>query len=221
MKVFISILLFLNFVLRAQQNTEGVFSLRPALGINACQVHGDSYSGFHKAGIFGGVAVNTRFSSRASLDIGFYFSQKGARHNPNPEKGDYNFYFLNLNYIDLPFSLNYQLNKDYFITLGPSIAYLASYYEEINYVNYTGSYNFNKFEYGVNLGLGKKIKERFFVEVRTSNSIYPIRGYGGFTSTVFYPNPIAQFFNKGFYNNVLTIFASYKLTLKKKTSAQQ
>jgi hypothetical protein len=198
-----------------------VFSLKPAVGINACQVHGDSYSGFNKAGIFGGVAVNARFTQKSSLDIGFYFSQKGARHVPNPEKGDFNFYFLNLNYIDLPLLFNYKLNKDYFITLGPSAAYLASYYEEINYVNYTGSYHFNSLEYGVNFGLGKIIKDKFYVEVRTSNSIAPIRSYGNFQSTVFYPNPVAQFFNKGFYNNILTIFLSYKFSLKKKTSEQQ
>ncbi|MCW3077610.1 MAG: hypothetical protein JWO32_2219 [Bacteroidetes bacterium] len=205
----------------AQQTTEGVFSLKPSLGINACQIHGDSYSGFHKAGIFGGIAVNARLKPKASIELGFYFSQKGARHNPKPDKGDYNFYFLNLNYLDLPLSFNYQLNKDYFISLGPSLAYLISYYEEINYTNYTGSYHFNTFEYGVNFGLGKKIKEKYFFEVRTSNSISPIRGYGGFTSNVFYPNPVAQFFNKGFYNNILTFFISYKFNLKKQTSEHQ
>ncbi|MGZ3899531.1 MAG: outer membrane beta-barrel protein, partial [Bacteroidia bacterium] len=122
--------------------------------------------------------------------------------------------------IDLPLLLNYQLNKDYFITLGPSVAYLASYYEEINYINYTGAYHFNPLEYGVNFGLGKKIKNNFFVEVRTSNSINAIRSYGSFTSTVFYPNPVARFFNRGFYNNILTLFVSYKINLKKKISEQ-
>lgn len=205
----------------AQQNSEGVFTLKPAIGINACQIHGDNYSGFNKAGLFGGLGVNAALSKKASIDLGFYFSQKGARHVPNPEKGDFNFYFLNLNYVDLPLLFNYKLNKDYFITLGPSVAYLASYYEEINYINYTGSYHFNSFEYGVNFGLGKIIKNKFYVEVRSSNSVAPIRSYGNFQSTVFYPNPIARFFNKGFYNNILTIFVSYKLGLKKKTSEQQ
>ncbi len=202
----------------SQELNRSVFSLRPALGLNASQVHGDGYSGYSKAGLFAGLAINTYLKSRASLEIGFYFSQKGARHVPHPAKGDYNFYFVNLNYIDLPLSFRYQLNKDFFITMGPSLAYLASYYEEIDYVDYTGSYPFNSFEYGINFGLGKKIKDKFFVEVRTSNSFIPIRGYGGFVSTVYYSNFIAQTFNKGFYNNVLTLFFTYKLDLKRKPS---
>lgn len=220
MKSLIYILLLSTCNLFCQQNKEPVFSLKPALGLNACQIHGDNYSGFHKIGLFVGTAVNARINSKASMELGFYFSQKGARHVPNPEKQDFNFYYLNLNYIDLPLLFRYQLNKDYFISVGPSVAYLADYYEEINYINYTGAYHFNPFEYGVNFGLGKKIKEKFSVEVRTSNSINAIRSYGNFVSTVFYPNPVARFFNRGFYNNILTIFVAYKIDLKKKTSEQ-
>lgn len=221
MKLTIFVYFMLGYSLFAQKPTEGVFTLYPSLGLNASQIHGDSYTGFNKAGAFAGVAVNARLSPKASLDLGFYFSQKGARHVPNPVKGNYNFYFLNLNYLDIPLSFKFLLNKNYFITLGPSFAYLISYYEEIDYVNYTGAYKFRDFEYGVNFGLGKKIKERFAVEVRSSNSIAPIRTYGSFTSTVFYPNPVAQFFNQGFYNNVLTLMVSYKINLKKQTSESQ
>ncbi len=218
MTKFTFIFLFISTFAFAQDAKNAVFSMKPSLGINACQVHGDGYSGYNKLGFFGGVAVNAKFNTKSSLEIGFYFSQKGARHVPNPEKGDYNFYFLNLTYVDVPVSFRYQLNKDYFITIGPSIAFLAGYYEEIDYVDFTGSYPFNSIELGTNFGIGKKIKEKFFVEIRTSNSFLPIRGYGGFVSNVYYSNPIAQAFNKGFYNNILTLLVSYKIDLKRKTS---
>ncbi|MCE3259862.1 MAG: hypothetical protein K0S12_1503 [Bacteroidetes bacterium] len=188
------------------------------MGLNACQIHGDSYSGFHKAGIFGGLAVNAKLGEKSSLEMGFYFSQKGSRHNQNPEKGDFSFYFVNLNYIDLPLSYRRYLNKDYFFTAGPSVAYLISYREETERGDWTGVYPFENFEYGVNVGLGKKIKERFFVEIRSSNSIAPIRSYGVIANLVFYPNAVARAFNRGLYNNILTFFVSYKLDLKKKTS---
>ncbi|MCE3228986.1 MAG: hypothetical protein K0S32_3537 [Bacteroidetes bacterium] len=219
MKKFLIIVLISTLKL-ASQNTEPVFTLKPALGINGCQIHGDNYSGFNKAGIFGGAAVNARLGPKSSLEMGFYFSQKGARHNQNPEKGDYSFYFVNLNYIDLPLSYRRYLNKDYFITVGPSMAYLINYHEETERGDWTGVYPFEDFEYGINFGLGKKIKDKFFVEVRTSNSIGTIRPYGsGFTSTVYYSNIIAQSFNKGLYNNILTFFVAYKIDIKKKTSA--
>lgn len=205
----------------SQTNEKQIFTLKPSLGFNGCQIHGDSYSGFNKAGIFGGVAINAYLNKRTSLELGFYFSQKGARHNPNPDKGDYSYYFVNLNYIELPLLFRFHLNKDYFVTAGPSMAYLASYYENINYINYTGVYDFNPFEYGVNVGLGKKIKEKFSVEVRSSNSFTTIRGYGATATNVFYPNPIARAFNKGFYNNILTLLLTYKIDLKRKTRAEE
>lgn len=214
MKKFL-LIFFVLILFSGNAQDPGVFSLKPAFGINACQIHGDSYSGFDKAGIFFGTAVNARLSARSSIDVGFYFSQKGARHNQNPEKGDYTFYYVNLNYIDIPVLYKYYLNKDYFITLGPSLAYLAGYREETERGDWTGVYPFENFEYGVNAGLGKKIKEKFFVEVRSSNSIVPIRSYGVIANQVFYPNAVARFFNKGLYNNILTVFVSYKFNLKK------
>ena len=184
-------------------------------------MHGDNYGGFHKVGALGGVAVNAKFNSRTSIDIGFFFSQKGARHNPNPTKGDFAAYRLNLNYIDIPVLLRYQANPTYFITLGPSVAYLINYTEEINYINYTGAYPFNKFEYAANFGLGRKIKDKYCVEVRSSNSVTPIRGFGAFTNSVFFPNQAARFFNRGFYNIILTLMFSYNIDIKKKSETPQ
>ncbi|MDP1799820.1 MAG: porin family protein [Bacteroidota bacterium] len=219
MRSLFLILLLFSFFARAQDNSRSVFTIKPTLGLNGCQIHGDSYSGYNKLGFFGGVAVNARLKSRASFELGFYFSQKGARHNSNPGKGDFSFYHVNLNYIDLPLSFRFNVNPRYFITLGPSIAYLVSYKENINYTDFTGQYKFNNFETGINIGLGRKIKEKFFIEVRSSNSITPIRDYGTIANLVFYPNPVARFFNKGLYNNILTLMLSYTIDLKKKTES--
>lgn len=214
---FLAVILLLLVSLSSNaQEAKEVFSLKPALGINAAQIHGDSYNGFNKAGVFAGTAVNARLSKKASLDIGFYFSQKGSRHNQNPEKGDYTFYYVNLNYLDLPLSLQYFLNKDYYITAGPGIAYLINYREYNQLGDWTNVYPFEKFEYSANFGLGKKFKEKFFVEVRTSNSFLPVRSYGVIANLVYYPNAIARMFNRGLYNNVLTFMFSYKIGLKTK-----
>jgi hypothetical protein len=213
-------LLFFTLFIRAQENRELVFSLKPSLGINGCQIHGDNYSGYDKFGLFGGVAVNARLNERSSLELGFYFSQKGSRHNQDPKKGDYSFYRVNLNYLDLPLSFRYRLNDDYFITVGPSVAYLISYKEETERGDWTGVYPFEKFEIGINAGLGRKLNDRFSVELRSSNSVTPIRSYGVLANLVFYPNPVARFFNRGLYSNLLSLFVSYNLNFKKEGSEQ-
>lgn len=212
LKRFIFVLF--SFSLIAQESSNNIFSFKPALGLNFCQVHGDSYSGYDKLGVFIGGSVNGRINKKLSAEMGIYFSQKGSRHNPNPKIGDYSFYRLNLNYIDVPISCYYKLNDHYFASLGPSIAYLVNYSENINYTDMTGMFKFNPVEVGLNIGLGRKIKDEFYVEVRCSNSISTVRSYG-VVSNVFYPNPVAQFFNKGFYNNVITLFVCYQIKVKK------
>lgn len=190
--------------------SQGVFTVKGVFGINGCQIHGDSYSGYDKFGIIAGPVVNARLSERSSVELGFFFSQKGSRHNPNHKIGDYTFYRIHLNYIDLPLMLRFMLNEKYYLTLGPSMAYLISYSEQNEFGDWTGTNPFSKTEVGVNIGLGGEINEKWAIELRSSNSITPIRGYGGLTSRVYYPNFIARAFNQGLYSNILSLFMTYK-----------
>ena len=203
--------------LSAQDKGQNVFSLKPSFGINGCQIHGDNYSGYDKFGVLLGTAINARINERGSFELGFYFSQKGSRHNPNPKNNDYSFYRVNLNYLDMPLSFRYMVNERYFITLGPSVAYLISYREETERGDWTGMYPFNKFEAGVNFGLGAKIQDKFSVELRSSNSVTPVRSYGMLANQVWYPNAVARFFNKGLYSNLLSLFITYHFDLNKKS----
>ena len=218
MRFLLVILLFVSFCSFAQNNNDPVFALKPSLGINVCQIHGDAYNGYDKPGGFAGAAINAKINSRISIELGFYFSQKGARHNGNIDKGDFSYYRLNLNYIDIPVSFRYMLNTRYFVTAGPSLAYLVGYSENINYTDQTGLYPFKKLELGLNVGLGRKIKGNFSFELRCSNSIATVRSYGVVANLVFFPNPVARFFNKGFYNNILTFIFSYQLNFKRKSA---
>jgi hypothetical protein len=199
------------------QTSNSVFSFKPVIGINACQIHGDNASGYNKFGVNGGIMVNSRLNKKASIDLGIVFTQKGARKNQNIKDNDYTFFRVNLNYIELPLLFNYKVNSNYFITLGPSLAYLINYTEDTEAGNWNGVYPFEKFEYGVNVGLGRKIKDNWHVEIRSGNSFVPIRNYGLAASGIFYPNAVARFFNKGLYNNILSAYIIYQITPKKKS----
>ncbi|MCC6372468.1 MAG: PorT family protein [Bacteroidia bacterium] len=218
---FLVLFLLLPLLHICQTDGQKTFSLKPSLGINGCQVHGDNYSGYHKLGLFAGTAVNAKINLRSSLELGFYFSQKGARHNQNPKSGDYSFYRLNLNYIDLPLSYRFIFHPDYFVTGGLSFAYLINYNENINNANMSAYSNFNKTEIGLNGGIGRRIKNGLSVELRTCNSIVAIRNYGQAATLVYYNNPIARFFNKGFYNNLLSLFFTYQLGQQQQSGKQK
>ena len=198
--------------------SDRVFILKPALGINGCQVDGDNYGGYNKVGAFVGLAVNARLSAKASFDLGFYFSQKGSRHNSKPDKGDLSFYRLHLNYLELPLLFRYQLNSTYFGSIGPSVAYLISSKEENQYGMVTGQ-PFNKLDFGGFIGLGRKLGQRFLIEVRLYGSLRPIRNYGLFQGQVYYPNPVLQIFKPGLYNNVLTFLVAYPISFNKKSGS--
>lgn len=216
--LFISFL-FCSLCTLSQNKPDEVFTLKPSLGISGCQVDGDNYSGYNKVGAFGGIAVNALLKERFSLELGFYFSQKGSRHNPKPDKGDITYYRLHFNYIDLPLLFRYRLNQTYFATIGPSVSYLISYKEENQYGQVTNLL-FNKFDLGGSFGLGRKIKERFFIEVRGYYSLKPIRNYGLFGNNIYTPTAASRFFRPGLYNNVLTFIFSYQLNTKKKSGSQ-
>jgi len=210
-----SILLFLVPLLLCAQGNQNIFSLKPSLGINGCQIHGDTYSGYDKVGLFSGIAVNAKLKEKLFFEIGFYFSQKGAQRNEVPKNNDYRSYKVILNYIDLPLSLYYKINNNYSVMAGPSLAYLISSKEYINKTNMSAYSKFNKFEMGVNIGLTRKIKDNWLVELRCSNSITPVRSYGIAATGIVYPNPVARFFNKGLYNNILSMFVTYTIDTKK------
>ena len=211
-RFFIVFLLLAGFC-KAQT---GKFSLKPSLGFTACQVHGDSYSGYNKLGFAGGLYINAALKKSISVEFGIIFIQKGAKHNQNPAKNDYRYYYLNLNYIELPLLLRCQYKK-YFLTLGASAGYLANYYEASDIGKLTGLYPFQNFEYSCNIGAGRQLSPKFSFELRSNNSFVTIRPYG-ITSNVYYNNFIARSFNKGLYNNVLVISLFYKINTKTKSA---
>lgn len=204
----------LTFNLCSQTNNLSEFSLKPIIGINACQIHGDSYDGYNKLGFVGGFNVNARLSEKASLELGFLFTQKGSKHVPG--KSDPSYYYLNINYIELPLYFNYYLNSKYFFTLGGYAAYFINYRENRDYIDQTGWYDYNKFDFGAVTGLGRKLVDELLVEIRFTNSLVPIRN---FNSNTYYSNPIARYFNKGYYNNIVSLLLSYTIGFKKSNAS--
>jgi hypothetical protein len=61
------------------------------------------------------------------------------------------------------------------------------------------------------------IKDNWQIEVRSGNSFLPVRNYGIAANNIFFPNAVARFFNKGLYNNILSVSVLYQLKLKKKS----
>lgn len=209
----IGILIFFNSALAQEKSNR--FNLLLMAGVAPSQVHGDAFSGFHKAGAMGGIGVESIFNERLNLNLSFLFIQKGSRKNPKPDKGDYVSYYLNLNYLEVPLLLTYTHKKKYIFDIGVSAAYLINYYEATENGNQTGLYPFQKFDYSVKVGLGYNITERWFMNFRSSNSFITTRP-NYIKQAIYYNNIIARTFNKGYYNNILEVTLGFRVIPKKK-----
>ncbi|MBK6984886.1 MAG: PorT family protein [Bacteroidetes bacterium] len=216
MKKLIAIFFCLSFSVYGQEKSNA-FNLLIMAGVSPSQVHGDTYSGFHKLGGMGGVGVESVFNEKASMNLSFLFIQKGARKNQNLEKNDLNYYYLNLNYVEVPILVTYT-QKKFLFDIGVSAAYLINYYEASEAGNFTGMFPFQKYDFSVKVGLGLNISPKWFVNFRSSNSFITTRP-NRVKQAIYYNNIIARTFNKGYYNNILEFTLGYRIKTKKNTVA--
>ncbi len=205
---------FTKNILISQQNTN-TFNLIINAGLAPAQIHGDTYSGFHKVGAIAGLGIEREFNSKIKSSLLFWFIQKGSRKNQDIAKNDFTAYYVNLNYIEVPLIVTFT-QKKYLFDVGLSAAYLINYVEGNQNGNITGMYPFKKFDYSLKIGLGYNINKQWFANFRTSNSFITTRP--NFTKQkIYYNNIIARTFNNGYYNNVLEITIGYRFKPNKKS----
>ena len=166
------------FLLIATSAIAQTFSNNIHLGLNATQVDGDGFSGYHKIGLNFGLATHYNFQN-SSNKLGFEinYTQKGTYQAFNPKRGKFDKYNLNLNYIEIPILYvfpKYGVNFE----IGPAISTLISKYEAYNDIESTDTYQYNGLELGVIGGIIVPMTERIFFKIRLSNSITSIRDYG-------------------------------------------
>jgi hypothetical protein len=175
-------------------------------GINGCQIHGDSYSGFNAAGPVAGVSIAVNPDKKLHWLLEFQYAMKGSRKIAYPEKGDYDAFQLRLNYVELPLLVRYQY-KDIYFQAGWSFGVLAKVREWDDFGEVPPR-DFQRFEHASILGIGYQINEFFAVDMRMVNSMLPIKK---FAVPLYYQNRLQNLFNRGMYNNILGLTVTYRL----------
>lgn len=144
-------------------------------GVAGSQVAGDTYSGFHKAGIFVGGFVNLQISKRSIFQLELEYFQKGSRKNPDAEKDDYDQYLFRVNYIEMPVLYQYVVNDRFKLEAGPSLGFLTGYYEEKDTEEIKGGNRPAYVTFQINAGLYVSLTHRLMFNLRTNNSLLNIR----------------------------------------------
>lgn len=188
-------------------------------GINAglvtSQVHGDTYSGFDKAGWILGGFVKRSLNEKTDLKFEINFLQKGSRKNQNIEKGDFDFYLLKLNYVEVPLMLRAHRNK-WIGEIGFAFGALVNVREYNELGEVYNANPFKKTETAFLFGLSHAFSKKIELNVRYTNSIFTVRSFNN-GSTFDYGNWFLNMFNRGYYNNVLTFTFHFNFINEPKT----
>ena len=168
MKAIFTSLCILCFAITSAQN----FDAGLIGGFCTSQVSGDNLSGYNKLGSRFGAYINYPINKKMSYQLEMQFLQKGSK-KPYTENSPET-YLFELNYIELPATLNYQVKKGISIESGLGTAFLVGYKEqdEITDINTDKP---NTLALDFLLGVQYDIKKNLKLNIRYANSISRIR----------------------------------------------
>lgn len=145
-KLLSIVILFHSALVSAQQESyfskpdkngrDKFFYAGVAIGINASQIDGDTYAGFHKAGLNTGIVAFVKLKPKLLGNIELLYSAKGARNvmlYNSPQVGSVPIiYTAKLNYVEIPLMIQYQVQERIHLSAGASYSRLFSAKEAID-----------------------------------------------------------------------------------------
>lgn len=167
--IFMLSFFFSAVISNAQQFNGGLMA-----GVAGTQVAGDTYSGFHKAGIFAGGFVNLQITEHSAFQMELEFFQKGSRVNPD-SSNNYNQYLFRVNYVELPVFYQFIASKRFKFEAGPSLGFLISYFEQKDYYEIKDGNRPAAVTFQINAGMYVNITKQLMFNIRTNNSLLNIR----------------------------------------------
>ncbi|BBE18051.1 hypothetical protein AQPE_2211 [Aquipluma nitroreducens] len=174
------------------------------VGLNASQVDGDNYSGYHKPGVALGGFVQTNLSRTVYAGMELKFAQKGSRNIDSLATDGQIKYIMRLNYVDLPVYLGIRTSERISLLVGMSPGYLISGREYNDYGKLTEQDQkaFSEFDLQGLLGFRFQFTKRLFVDLRGAYSVLPIRKQKG--------DPL-WYWKSNQFNNLLSTTVLYRL----------
>jgi hypothetical protein len=200
------IILFLFFTIAS--NAQQRFKVGVKAGLSTSQVDGDTYGGYNKAGFDGGIFVTGKINEKWTGQFEMIFIQKGSKHNSDPENGDVSYYYLGLNYLEVPVLFQYH-QKKFTFEVGPSFGYLINNTEYNEYGKVYMPVPFHSTEIGGGIGISYSLTKNLLINWRYSYSLLPIRKF---------QSGVSRWNNPGQRNNVLAFTLYYRFGGKNEKS---
>ncbi|NCX95296.1 MAG: PorT family protein [Chitinophagia bacterium] len=189
----------------AYAQEQRVFNGYIAAGANFAQVDGDSYYGYHRAGLNAGPGVLVKLSSAWQARLELLYSVKGSRGQTittSPYIGQYvTKYYMNLRYVEIPVTMGYSYQR-YAFEAGIGYARLVGSEEWLltdqPFTIDPDKHRFNSTDIGMILGGCYQLSHGYGISFRWEYSLVPIRPYSSI--------PIGYSYGyAGQFNNVVAI----------------
>lgn len=167
----------------AANGVERTFYGGVVAGINASQVDGDNYAGFHKAGLNIGLIAYAKINKQLLLSMEMLYSMKGARNvqdiNSSAVGTVPDIYVSKLNYIEIPVMINYITKSNLIFGVGVSYAQLLKSSESedadqpVNF--YPDLTPFRKNDFNYLISVSYQLYKNLFAQLRYQYSVTTIR----------------------------------------------
>lgn len=147
------------------------FGLKLGLGMHT--ITGFPLKTHPKPALIGGVWVQIKISKSWTMQAELYELGKGTGGG----RRGYGDYLLRLSYFEVPILFQYN-KKNGYVEIGPALAALVNtgeYTDRAAFPFQTDLYPFSNKDFTFNLGAGFVLKEKWFVGLRLSHSLLPVR----------------------------------------------
>lgn len=190
--------LLITNLLFAQRFDAGVL-----VGLNGCQVEGDKFKGFHKAGIVMGIFAQTDLTPTWSAGLEIKYSQKGSRYEYDSKHPEIDKYTMRLGYMEVPVFIGFRSSNKTNIVAGLSPGILIHSKEINSYGEFpvADQHPFKRFDLEPFIGFQFNFWDHAWVDLRFAMSVIPIRES---------PNETNCYWENNQFNNVVTLAVYYK-----------
>lgn len=159
-----------------------IFSIGVVGGANFCQVDGDNFAGYYKAGLNTGGIAYAKIRKNTALSMELLYSEKGARSAFGRYGEDSVYiskYSVNLRYVEIPVMINFFDQHRSHLGIGLSYSTLINASEKVTtlpgYTYDLTKYAFKKSDLQLVAGAQMHVWKGFFMGLRFQYSLVPIR----------------------------------------------
>lgn len=168
--MFEKILLICSITLISLNSIAQDFKAGAIAGATFAQVDGDTYGGFNKIGIVGGLYVSRLITEHWAGQLEIVYKQKGSRHIPDYERDNYALYKLNLDYLEAPLLAKYEINN-FLLEAGVAMGTLINSLEEDQNGSVNSTIPFRNFELSSIAGVSYPVYKNILLNLRWSYGI--------------------------------------------------